>query len=409
MSEQRPIPNAEWSRRRPAMWTCCALAGLGFGAYVSSAAGQAQPGALGAGPERAPLLMPQDQRRNPAPGGTCAEATEISGDGAFAFPRPSSKAARTPDALNALFDPGGKARDRWWRWTASASGPVTLTIDGIPASEAHLAVYEPGADCALELRAVLASSLMTMPSERSAGRAEAVIHAIAGQQYLVRIGSRRGPAGQAGELRVETATPLLCSLNACQELTNAIAYLSDGVGYRVADNWTAPASGTISSLCFWGGYDVPNPANPPADQFRVTYYRPQGSFPGPAIATFTGSQLSVVARRDTGAKINGQFNIFEYSVCHAPVHVEKDQVIWVEVVNNIGASMWGWSSAVSGDGVGYQDTTLGDGSFIGSFFVGDFAFCLGLSVDCPLDTNGDGQIDFADLNMVIPLINTLCP
>lgn len=355
------------------------------------------------------LLAAQEPARAPDPGAMCDEATAISGDGAFAFARPTGKARRAPDALGALFDPAGKGRDRWWRWTASATGPVTLTIVGVPSGEAHLAVYEPGADCALEPRSVLASSLLGMPSERSAGRVEAMIHAIAGQEYLVRIGSKRGPGGESGELRVETVRPLLCSLNACQELSDEIAYLSDGVGYRVADNWKAPASGTISSLCFWGAYAIANPGNPPADQFRVTYYRRQGNFPGAAIATFTGSQLSVVARRDSGVEIDGQVNIFEYSVCHPPVPVEKDQVIWVEVVNTIGASVWGWSSAEDGDGVGYQDTTLGDGSFSGSFFVGDFAFCLGLSVDCPLDTNGDGQVDFADLNMVIPLINSVCP
>jgi hypothetical protein len=382
------------------------FAGLGAGALAAPHAGQARLGSLRADPERAPQ---QDLSAAPAPGGTCNEAAEISGDGVFVVARPSGKAARTPDALNALFDPEGKARDRWWRWKASASGPVTLTLDGVSASEAHLAVYEPGADCALELRGVLASSLLSMPSERSGGRAEAVIHAVAGQVYLVRIGSKRGAAREVGELRVVTAAPLLCSLSACQERSEQTAYISDAVGHRAADNWRAPASGTISSLCFWGGYDLPNPANPPTDQFRVTYYRPQGNFPGPAIATFTGSQLSVVARRDTGGLIDGEYNAFEYSVSHPPVHVEKDQVIWVEIVNNIGVAVWGWSTSEMGDGVGYQDSTPNNGTYVGSFFVGDFSFCLGLSVDCPLDTNGDGRVDFADLNMVIPVINTVCP
>lgn len=397
------------SRRSAVRAACCALAALSACAFGAAPGNEAQPGRLHAGSGRAALTAGREPGPAQAPGATCAEATAISGDGVFSLVRPTGKGRRSADALNALFDPAGKARDRWWRWTATATGPVTMTIDGIPVGQGHVAVYEPGADCALELRSVLASSLLGMPSERSEGCAEAVIHAIAGQQYLVRIGSKRGGGDEEGDLRIATARPLLCSLNACQELSDDIAYLSDGVGYRVADNWKAPATGTISSLCFWGAYGIANPANPPSDQFRVTYYRRQGNFPGAAIATFTGSQLGVVARRDSGAKIDGEFNIFEYSVCHPPIQVEKDQVIWVEVVNTVGASVWGWSSAEDGDGVGYQDITLGDGSFQGAFFVGDFAFCLGLSVDCPLDTNGDGRIDFADLNMVIPVINSVCP
>ncbi len=348
-----------------------------------------------------------------SPSDTCAQATPITGEGYFAFDNSNATTDGVPHFFCAPEGDPQVERDVWWRWVANSTGPVSLTTCGLSEVETRIVVYDPSAMCPPLTNAVITCSSNQGCDERS----ELSFYSIAGQEYLIRLGSVAGGAGGAGQLLLTTGSPFLCTLDICQNYSTVLGYYSDGTSFRVAENWTAPASGTVSTLCFWGAYNTATPGSPPPDNFRITYYRDASLLPSSAIATFTGSQLRIVARLDSGAAIlalqSGDVvphNVFEYSACHAPVPVAINQKYWVEITNGIGSSVWAWSAGLGGNLNALQDSTPGDFTYtFDNVVTYDLAMCVGLDSNCPFDTNGDGLINFADLNNVIPLINMPCP
>lgn len=343
---------------------------------------------------------------NTAPADDCVNATLISGAGLFAFDNSVANTDGPAEPSCGAGINGQIQRDVWWRWSASSTGPVILTTNGLTAVQTRIAVYEPGAACPPGASSKISTSI----SGACSGASDQMFNAVAGQEYLIRLGAAPNAVGGSGHLRITLSNPFLCVLDVCQNLMVAPAYYSNPIDYRVAEDWVAPTTGAISSICFWGAYNLVNPAVPPPDNFRITYYYDRSGRPGLTLATFTGAQLSVVSRLDMGSKIDGIYNIFEYSACHAPVPVQDGQRYWIEISNGLGASIWAWCVSPDGDHSAFQDNTPADFTYANAVpILKDFAMCVGLDTTCPYDTNKDGVINFADLNNIIPLLNTACP
>jgi hypothetical protein len=174
---------------------------------------------------------------------------------------------------------------------------------------------------------------------------------------------------------------------------------------RAADDFPASNGAQITGVCWWGSYAATAPA---ADDFVVTYWSDSSAdVPGLQIARFAQSEGTLaVQRADSGQTNNIGGTVFLYSAHHAAVQLPA-ATHWVEVRNLFGG-IWFWQQSQAGNG-SLQDTTPATG-WIGAVARPDLAFCVQqLEPPCPFDTNGDGVIDFADLNNIVSVFNTACP
>ncbi len=133
------------------------------------------------------------------------------------------------------------------------------------------------------------------------------------------------------------------------------------VAHAAAGNFRPLDDGSITEVCWWGGYLGNNPldcADLDSDDFSVTYYDDEGGRPGAVIAgPFTQSQgtLGLFDRTVTGESIGVSpvtIDEYSYSATHAAVNVQQDACYWLEVQNNStrdGGCFWVWSTAPAGD------------------------------------------------------------
>jgi hypothetical protein len=161
----------------------------------------------------------------------------------------------------------------------------------------------------------------------------------------------------------------------------------------VCDHFRAAASGSISSLCWWGTYGNPPaggvcgdmPTNPDIDNFVITYYgRTPLGLPDTSIIIggpfVQDSGTLTVSRRglcDSGGRTSAA-----YSATHAPVAVAGGTCYFIEVRNlTDGAQTWFWSrSAPATDGFCFIDVQ-GTGYEATELTGGDRAFCVGINID----------------------------
>lgn len=332
---------------------------------------------------------------------SCLNATTISGPGVFAYN--NSGATTDGAAHNACLSFGETqiAQDVWFRWVASCDGVVTVSTCGLSAADTRLAVYTPGAICPPDDQYLVACVDDSCTLQTTVSFA-----AQAGQAYLLRVGNYPGSAPGAGAISVSCdGTGSVCDLSECQTPQDSgQSFFSTGAVLRVSDNITA--SGTaIDRLCWWG-YHV-NGA--PINTFRVSYYTDAGGRPGTIFASFLAGQgLGVIGPVNTSAFTIGQFAIRQYGAVHRPVPVQTGERYWVEIVN-VDASGWAWLNGAGGDALAWQDSTPANGYENANAHPFDLALCVGYLGSCPSDTNGDGFVNFADLNSVISAFNTPCP
>jgi hypothetical protein len=128
-----------------------------------------------------------------------------------------------------------------------------------------------------------------------------------------------------------------------------------------------------------------------------------------ASLALTASRFGIVAKETTLLTSMNNRRVYKFSGVHAPTPVTAGESYWIEVTNDSDAAgSWGWVSAGSvGDGA-LQDTTLGS-SYGDAVDKDDRALCVGFVGGCAPDANGDGDIDFADLNLIVSDINSPCP
>jgi hypothetical protein len=300
-------------------------------------------------------------------------------------------------------------RDVWWKWTAVCDGVVTMdTCLSGSSFNTKIAVYAPLAPCAPPTEHLIACS------DDSCGvRSSVSFVAIGGQQYLIRVGMPSGAASGNGTLRVACAALSICSIESgyCQGVDyTENAEFSDRT-YKYVDSFIAPTSGQVDSLCWRGG----ETAAPLVDAFTVRYWTTgSDGRPDTPVSAASFSQADgtlVVRRRLTGQTLPGGTGIDEeeYSASHSPVIVQKGEKYWVEIrlYDTGGSTPWYWAAGTGGDGIGYRATHAG--LWTTASERGDRAFCVGFQSFCEVDTNGDGVINFADLNNIVSIINTACP
>ncbi len=116
----------------------------------------------------------------------CSNATGIAGYGTYAF--------NTSNATDSSWSPcGGMGRDVFWAWTAQATANVTLSTCGA-SFDTVLAVYN-GGGCPT-------GGAITCNDDSCNFQSSVSISAVAGQTYLVQVGSWNGNASGSGNLDI---------------------------------------------------------------------------------------------------------------------------------------------------------------------------------------------------------------
>lgn len=335
----------------------------------------------------------------------CGFAPEIYGFGLYAF---NFTGTTTDGQAHPACSNAGSSqvwRDVWYRWTSSVSGEVVVSTCGESSVDTRIVVYAPSSPCSPASEYVLGCN-----DDFCGTQSRVAFLAQAGQSYLIRIGkfgSTEPPATGSGEIQISTNTPLgVCEGGALTQplQPGAIGLASTGF-YRVADDVTAYATGAIDGLCWWGSYN-PFPDGP--DDFRVTYWSDANGIPGTPIASFDQHTGLGVFRVSTAHTTFTGAPIYEYAAQHGPVPVVNGQRVWIEIRNRVGGvnDLWFWEASSGGD-------SLHDLSHTSNWADADVnparAFSAHLDTSCTNDVNGDGQVNFADLNSVISQFNAACP
>jgi hypothetical protein len=161
---------------------------------------------------------------------------------------------------------------------------------------------------------------------------------------------------------------------------------------RVCDHFRAAATGSVSSVCWWGTYGAPPggicgdmPTDPAIDNFVITYYaRANTGLPdtsaiigGPFVQD---SSTLTVSRR--GLCDAGGITSAAYSATHAAVNVTSGTCYFVEIRNlTNGTQTWFWSrTSPFVDNVCFIDLTS-NGYELTEQANGDRAFCVGINID----------------------------
>lgn len=362
------------------------------------------PASTGGGPPRGAGTSVTAPRGAANGANFCADAPGIAGPGSFTFDasNATTDGVAHPDLCNFFGEPQ-ISNDLWWRWTSACDGVVTVETCGTATFDTELAVYSPLALCSPS------SSYLLACNDDACGTLSRVSFvAIAGQEYLIRLGSYITAVPGPGSFQITCSENSVCAGEGanCQEVDYAeLAYTSESLYYRIADDFSPIASGAVSSLCWSGGEYTAG-----EDDFRVVYYRDAGGYPGLPIAAFSQSAGSLTVRRTfTGLIVPDGLPESEYGACHPPVPVSRGERYWVEIRNFTTSNYWYWSSS-PGPGTSLQDYSPNNGNWTDIIdIIPDRAFCLGLESDCPNDTNSDGLVNFADLNNIISNFNTTCP
>lgn len=334
----------------------------------------------------------------------CSAAPAISGLGMWSF----DLAGATTDGLShpqcLAFNSSQIWRDRWWSWTSPVSGVVRVETCDLTTLDTRIAVYAPGSPCPPTNEYVVGCNDDACNSQTAID-----FVARAGQTYLVRLGrfgSSEPVASGSGAFRISSAAaPGQCPPGDGPEQLVAIGGAAYGstVSVRVADDVTAPVTGAIEGLCWFGSYFGFAPA---ADAFVITYWTDAGGVPGTPIASFSQANGLAVERAATDDLDAVGGTMFRFSAAHAAVPVAKNIRYWIEVRNLFG-NTWYWQSSQQGNGA-LQDTTPSS-DWTDAIPRQDMAWRLDLTSGCSSDTNGDGVINFADLNNIVSLINSACP
>lgn len=346
----------------------------------------------------------------------CPDAQFIEGAGTFDFDNSNALTDGLAHSSCLFFGQSQITRDVWFRWRADCTGPTTLETCGMTFVDTKIAIYAPNAPCPPTDEFLVDCDDDSCDLRRNT----MTFFAVAGQTYLIRIGSFPGSGGSDGPGGSGTFTitcgeePVLCEDGyACQDSTDTDARNSTAGSFRVADNFFPVASGDVTGLCFRGVYGSgfgPAPAVP--DSFRVTYYADNGAggVGLPIASFFQGSDLALEGRRDTGELLIAAFPVWEYSVCHAPVPVSAGQTYWVEITNDISAmngTFWYWQDGAGGDSFSFQDDSPFDSYANAVNISSDRAFCLKFET-CPTDINKNGVTDFGDLNAILVQFGFSC-
>jgi hypothetical protein len=331
-------------------------------------------------PERpAPTLqLDEEATAVPPPNNACSTATFISGIGDFAF----DNSMATTDGLSHFacnfFGQPQIVNDVWFRWQAPVTARFIAETCSATSVDTKLAVYNT-TTCTPGSTTVLGCN-----DDACSVQSRVAFNAIAGQQYLVRVGSFPGaPTGGPGVLRMAfDGGQTVCAFGTpnCQARDDSDAF--DATGHLMYDDFTPTSSGSISGVCFWGAYynGSTDCEATSFDQFYIKYYSyiageaPENGF---VIAGFTPGQYTLTGPVPTGNTIDGIFPEYAYSIAHAGVPVQANTCFWISIENRLppppmGNCAWYWERGAPGNMIAYRDFIRIDE---------DMAYCISLQMD----------------------------
>ena len=137
----------------------------------------------------------------------CADRTAISGTGVFDFDNTAASTDGAPDALCDEFGTSQIDNDVWFTWTAPCNGDFVVETCDLTTVDTKIAIYD-GADCAT-------SAVLDCNDDTCGLRSQVTgTGLIAGQSYLIRIGTFPGSAGGTGQFRI--TGPDVGGVNYCE-------------------------------------------------------------------------------------------------------------------------------------------------------------------------------------------------
>lgn len=193
---------------------------------------------------------------------SCASPLPLAGDGPFSFDTTLASSGAEGQS-EALCGGAGIARDLWYAWTASTSGPRAVSTLGASVLDTKIAVYD-ATTCPV------AGTALACSDDEGGSQSLARFAAVAGRTYLIQLG--QSPAsyasGGTGSFAVVDPTPpanddctnaavvlgpgphpfsLHYSTTGTQgQAENAcLAYGTSAIGRDVWFAWRAPSSGTV--------------------------------------------------------------------------------------------------------------------------------------------------------------------
>ncbi len=330
---------------------------------------------------------------------SCATPEAIAGEGTFAFDNSAATTDGLPHASCLAFGLDQIENDVWFCWTAPCTSLVRIETCGLTGVDTRIAVYDGCLVCPPTDLEKLACN------DDSCGLQSRVsFNAVAGQTYMIRIGTFPGSSGGLGQFSIACVVVVdLCMQppGNCQDFSDVDANTSNVINFICADDFNPATSGNVTDICWWGAY---LPANPGIDAFRVCYYNDAGGAPGALIACFTqGVDLTVGGPVDTGQLVAGIAPIFEFTGTHAAVAVTAGQCYWIEITNDQGiiGATWFWEQSFGGNLRALQsgNILLNDLSFCVNVGLGDPAICLppppaNDSCSTPEPITGEGNFAF---------------
>lgn len=336
----------------------------------------------------------------------CADATLIAGYGTWAF---DFQFATTDGPTHQSCISANSSqiwRDRWWRWTSPATGSVTVDMCGQTSINTRMAVYAPATQCPTSNE-----YLISCVDDVCSLQPSVTFLALEGQTYLFRIGRTgllESPASGAGTFTVSgPAGPDPCppTPGPTQLVDLSTDAFQSNQFSRTADDFSLVTGAPIVGVCWWGSYFQ---FVPDLDGFTVTYWTNAGGRPGMPIASFSQQSGLQLRRLGTNDSDYQDKRIFHYTASHAPVALTPGTTYWLEIRNFVEGVAWRWQGSDKNGNGSLQDFTPGSGwsSAIGQE---DVAWRIRVDVACEVDTNGDGVLDFADLNNIVTAFNTACP
>ncbi|MEM6569520.1 MAG: hypothetical protein AAF957_13990 [Planctomycetota bacterium] len=258
----------------------------------------------------------------------CSGATPISGFGTFAWDNTAATGSGLSDCAGL-----GVRKDLWYLWTASMSGETRFeTCNTTTSFATRIAAYD-GANCG-------ALSLIDCNSGRCATQSSLTFNAVAGNQYLLRVGSRSIGQGGPGQfvLRQEpcpsTNDDVLEDNDECTESLN----LTDG---SYGSLWCSKADADWYDFCIAPGTTF---------VLDILFSHSTGDVDVFSFDTCNGTSLG----NSTSASDNEQITIDNTGT--TPLSVKVRVEIWpddpVWDCNNYSLVVMGSSSGCSTGGVG---------------------------------------------------------
>lgn len=181
----------------------CTIVQCGDGYANASAGEECDDGNLlnGDGCTRMCLLEPDPIATISAD--ACAGADAIEGEGIFGFNNYFATTDGSPSSVCLQFGSDALANDVWGCWTPSCSGTAIVKTCGITFVDTKIAAYA-GCDCPAGDETILACN-----DDRCDTQSVVPFEVVAGQQYLIRIGTFPGERGNRGLVSIE------CGFGSC--------------------------------------------------------------------------------------------------------------------------------------------------------------------------------------------------